>query len=436
MAVALYGVVVGGGATSWRKDGTVILVKDTGARMFYFGGQLHPVLNDTSAKLLAGDQMGIQVLGAKSLAGTPSGQAVGIVGAPEALPAVGSLSRASWSACVTQPPPMSSGTTPRVSLVVGAVPEATVLTGNQAVLATAPDRTTYLLWNGARWRLDTANGATAGLGYDSVPAVPVPASVLNILPAGADLSPPETPGAGDPGPTFTTGQATRIGQLFTGPGGEHYLLRRDGLVPLTAMLFALLRGDPATQRDAYGGQSVSAVAIGPADLARLRSTSGEVTDLTGGAALPAVPPAALSVPADQSLCLRAVPTGTTPTIGVALARSGVVAGVPPVMDPGVATSCGQADQVVIASGTGAVARGVSIGGGIDAVQYLVTDIGVKYPMSASGAKQLGYAGSVEVRLPDALLGLLPTGPVLDPQAVMAGGGASGPASPGLGACRP
>src|SRR6266705_2431294 len=45
LIVALYGLVVGGGADSWRKDGTLILVKDSGARLLYLGGQLHPVLN-------------------------------------------------------------------------------------------------------------------------------------------------------------------------------------------------------------------------------------------------------------------------------------------------------------------------------------------------------------------------------------------------------
>jgi hypothetical protein len=65
-----------------------------------------------------------------------------------------------------------------------------------------------------------------------------------------------------------------------------------------------------------------------------------------------------------------------------------------------------------------VARGLSAGGGTDTVQYLVTDTGVKYPMSANGARQLGYAGGPEVRLPAAMLALLATGPVLDPQAVV------------------
>src|SRR5262249_55546013 len=153
-------------------------------------------------------------------------------------------------------------------------------------------------------------GALAGLGYDSIPAVPVPASVLNILPAGADFSPPLTPGEGDPGPTLANGQPTRIGQIFTGPGGEHYLLRHDGLVPLTATLFALLRGAPATQRDAYDGQPIGAPPVGPADLARLRSTSRSVSDLTVDGALPAVPPTAMAVPAGQALCVRVTPTAS------------------------------------------------------------------------------------------------------------------------------
>src|SRR5262249_20184134 len=111
-------------------------------------------------------------------------------------------------------------------------------------------------------------------------------------------------------------------------------------------------------------------------------------------------------------------------------------GAAPVVDLGVQTSCSQTDQVMIPAGTGVVARAVSTGGGIDTVQFLVTDIGVKYPMSAIGAKQLGYAGAGEVRLPAALLALLPTGPVLDPQAITGRGGAVGSSTFDSGQCRP
>jgi hypothetical protein len=242
--------------------------------------------------------------------------------------------------------------------------------------------------------------------------------VLNVLPAGADLAPPVVPGRGEPGPSFDDSQPTRIGQLFTGPSGEHYLLRRDGLVPLTATLFALLRGDPATQRVAYAGASVTVRAVGPDDLSRLRATPGAAAELTRNGLLPPQPPTAVAVTNRQALCVRVSPHGATPTISVEQVDTGLVSGPAPAVDPGVVRSCSQADQVVIPAGKGAVVRGLSAGGGTDTEQYLVTDTGVKYPMTAAGARQLGYVGTLEVRLPVALLALLPTGPELDPADVV------------------
>jgi type VII secretion protein EccB len=305
----------------------------------------------------------------------------------------------------------------RTSVVVGTVATARPLLGGQAMLALGPDHADYLLWNGRRWRL--GGGAVAALGYDSAQPLALRATALNVLPAGADLAAAGVGQRGQPGPTLA-GQPTRVGQLFNGAAGEHYLLRADGLIPLTATVFALLRGDPATQRDAYGGASVTVASIGPDDLARHRSPTDPAT-LSGGGTFPATPPALVSLEAHQALCLRVSPGGdSAPTVRLDLADGGSVGGPAPAVDPGVVPACEAADQVHIGAGGGAVVRTLSAGGGAGSVQYLVTDVGVKYPMSADGAKQLGYAGSSEVRLPSALLAMLPTGPDLDPADALAG----------------
>jgi hypothetical protein len=54
--------------------------------------------------------------------------------------------------------------------------------------------------------------------------------------------------------------------------------------------------------------------------------------------------------------------------------------------------------------------------------YLVTDNGVKYPIPSAGVvTQLGYRLSAAVSLPTTVLGLLPTGPSLDPRELAHGG---------------
>ncbi len=87
LVVALFGFVVPGGNTKWEKSGTLVLVEDTGARYLSVEGVLHPVHNLTSARLLAGGSLTVSSVKSKSLREAPRGPAVGVVGAPDSLPA-------------------------------------------------------------------------------------------------------------------------------------------------------------------------------------------------------------------------------------------------------------------------------------------------------------------------------------------------------------
>src|SRR5688572_19605649 len=92
-AVGVYGLVVGGGATSWRAGTFVIVEKETGTRYIYRDGYLHPVLNFASARLVLGQPAPAKMVSAKSLVGVARGAALGIPGAPDALPDRGRLAR-------------------------------------------------------------------------------------------------------------------------------------------------------------------------------------------------------------------------------------------------------------------------------------------------------------------------------------------------------
>ncbi|MFD0598243.1 type VII secretion protein EccB [Catellatospora coxensis] len=52
--------------------------------------------------------------------------------------------------------------------------------------------------------------------------------------------------------------------------------------------------------------------------------------------------------------------------------------------------------------------------------WLITDIGVRYPMSDAAVAALGYSGVAPVTMPATLLALVPAGPLLDPAAAAAG----------------
>src|SRR5215472_469880 len=50
--VGVFGVLRPGGATAWKSGQAMIMEKETGTRYLYLGGELHPVLNYASARLL------------------------------------------------------------------------------------------------------------------------------------------------------------------------------------------------------------------------------------------------------------------------------------------------------------------------------------------------------------------------------------------------
>ncbi|WP_030246986.1 type VII secretion protein EccB [Streptomyces sp. NRRL S-350] len=427
LIAAVYGVLVPGGATGWKKPGTLVLVKDSGARYLYLDGTLHPLLNETTARLLTGDQLTVDQVSLRSLADTPRGAPLGILGAPDGLPAPERLTTAPWLACATLRPGPSGTRQPQLALAVDPAAHGTALTDRQGLLVTAPDGTTHLLWHGRRLRLDTQNGARQALGQAAATAQPVTQAFLNALPAGPDLAAPDIDQRGTPGPDLAT-RPTRIGQLFTGPAGEPYLLTRAGLTPLTPLAFELLRYDPRTQQSAYQGDAATPAAVNAADLAAHSAPPAPAA--TG---LPTAPPELLTAPQGRDVCAELSPGDPAPTTSVTLLDDTAVQGPAPTAQPGVEAPCAGADTVTVRPGGGALVRALSTAG-TGTTLYLVTDTGVKYPLASPAvAKQLGYGGAAPAGLPAALLTLLPTGPSLDP-AALTGAPATPAPNPAAPAC--
>ncbi|MGW1179100.1 type VII secretion protein EccB [Kitasatospora sp. NPDC002543] len=424
LGVTVYGVISPGGGDGWAKPGTLVVVRESGARYLSVGGQLHPVLNDTSARLLAGEQMTVQQVSRESIADAPRGAPVGIVGAPDGLPSAGDLDGGTWLVCGTLQPGPTGTPVPRLGLLVDPEAEGKALTPGQGLLVAVPDGSTHLLWQGQRLRVDTANQALQALGYGGATPFPVSAGVLNALPAGPDLAAPAVAGRGEPGPELA-GKPTRIGQLFEAAGGAHYLLTKAGLAPLTPTLYELLRGDPRTQKEAYGNAAPTASPIGPMDLAGHTAPGGPPSP-----GLPETPPALVAPLRGEGVCADLHAGGGAPTTAVTvLPAARAEAGRPPVAPAGTATGagCAVADRIAVRPGRGALVRALS-GAGAGSTEYLVTEGGVRYPLpSAAVAKKLGYGGVTPVAVPAAVVALLPSGPSLDPAAV---GDAPGAAAAG------
>ncbi|MFY1616216.1 type VII secretion protein EccB [Micromonospora sp. WMMD736] len=405
---AVYGYFVPGGATKWRTPGVLVLEKETGTRYVYAGGALHPVLNHASTRLLFGGEPGVVAVSRNSLKGVPHGQPVGIVGAPDALPASGKVADQVWTVCALalrdQAGALSTGTTLTIDGAAGVGTPA--LGAREAAVATAGGQT-FLIWQGRRLRV-TQPWLARLFGYDKS-AVPVEPSWLDLIPVGPDLTPVPVARRGAPGPVID-GRQARIGELFVARGaGTHerrYLLLSDGLAELNQLAYTIVAADEATTK-LYGGRAVTPAELSPAALARLSVSARAVLP----AGVPESPPRLPALPTDGTWCVRHT---------MADGRVEVTAGQPAPASAAVSDSAGvtrtslTAARITVGSGLGGLVlagrQDQAVGSGF----YLVADVGVKYPLaSAQVAGQLGYPATGARPVPRRLLELLPTGPLLE-----------------------
>ncbi|MGC4879760.1 type VII secretion protein EccB [Micromonospora sp. DT43] len=407
----IYGIFRPGGDSSWRQAGVVIAVKETGARYLLLEGQLRPVLNYATARLVLGSSTPARLVqvSRNSLKGVPVGAPIGIPGAPDAVPVAERLHSGAWTVCAQPPEPSGAAAT---TLLLGDLTTPVALTDREGFLVVTADRQRYLVWQGRRYRLDER--AAVALGYAAVEPVFVTPAWLNPVPAGRDLASPEVGGRGSAGPSIG-GRASVIGQVYEvrNPASdvpEMFLSRSDGFVRLSRTAAALVLADPAI-RKAYTGGVIAPIPVRPDELAGATVTgSAEFVD-----GYPPEPPKPVSGPSTLP-CVGFRPSKETVTVSLTRVATSAVRDALPVPRTAVAAG-GTVDRVLIAAGTGVLARNPYAPGGGGAL-YLVSEYGVKFPLPPSGAAALGYAGAAPVDVPAELLELLPTGPVLDPAAAL------------------
>jgi type VII secretion protein EccB len=401
-AFLVWGLISTSGKPVALTAGELVMAKETGARYIYAGHELRPVLNWSSAMLLTAGNTAMTAVPAATLAGLAQGQPVGIVGAPDSLPAAGAVNKGSWLVCA-----QNTGQ-PEVSVSIGVPARAVPPPPNGALLVQASGEQ-YLIWHGQRLKLD-APWIAAALGLGRARVLQVSPAWLNAVPAGPDLRPISVSGTGGQGPVIGAVRTT-IGQVLVtrnvSSPSEFYLAEAGGLVPIAAAQAAIVLGDPANAA-AYPGAAGAPVPVSPAAIVHAPIVHQTLPD---GAGAPASPPSA----DDTSIGLPCMdyPSagGVPPRLVFAEPPPGAA---PAVNSPGVSGSPQTASLIDVAPGGGAFVRSLAAPGvGGDSL-YLVTDAGVKFPVpSASAASALGYRAGRAVAMPASLLGLLPTGPALD-----------------------
>ncbi|MFB0619637.1 type VII secretion protein EccB [Streptomyces sp. AGS-58] len=392
---AVYGLIKPGGNTAWARPHAIVVEKETGTRFLYVDGVLHPVVNYASALLGAaggGGGSDVHTVSRNSLAGVRRGTEIGIPAAPDSVPQAAALLSGDWTRCLT--PGRNKGET--LDFAPDDSPAARApVTGRRALLR-ATDGTEYLLWNGVRYRLGDRSTLIA-LQLDSQDPLPAPDGWLAALPAGPTVNAAGLPGRGKQGPRVGDRPA-RVGDVFTsaadGKGAtQFYVLRTDGLAPLTRTEFQLL----ATSEGAAEPREVT-----PRDIAAVggsadRSLLHRLPDFLAGPVLR---------PGGSALCLRQRVTGGTRVRTAVTLEERPAATAPPVDVP---------------VGHGLLVQALPLPPrGVTPQLYLVTELGVKYPLADQDTlSALGFGGGQARTVPRAVLDLLPTGPALSRTAALA-----------------
>ncbi|MGC9668214.1 type VII secretion protein EccB [Planosporangium sp. 12N6] len=409
---ALYGVFAGGSG-NWRTEGQVIIEKGTGTRYVFYkpDDSLHPVINYTSALLIAGSSAKPTVVtwSQSALDGARRGAPMGIVGAPDSLPDTKHLVRSEWTLCSQK---SADGTDP------AGKPQSVLLVGDSvtggqelvpagrstqptALLVSTPDGKRYLVYNKHRYQVTQPTQVLAAFRWAATSPLPVSPALVNALPAGPDLKLLPIPRRGERSSVLP---GAKVGQVYRlANAGQYSVLLADGLANITKAQSDLLLADPET----------------PA------SSDGQAIDLSAteySVAKKSATGLAAALPFDEAPVLRPTPGSVCVSISDAQGVEKVVVD-PKLPDSSAAavtparTANGGilADRIVIPAGHGVLVEAVSAPGAPGGAVSLVTDRGIRYPLANRDlAATLGYAGVTPATMPAELVALLPAGPALDP----------------------
>ncbi|WP_078294650.1 type VII secretion protein EccB [Mycobacterium sp. D16R24] len=224
---------------------------DTGSLFVRVGDTLYPVLNLTSARLIAGKPDNPEPVKSSALSKFGTGPLVGIPGAPVWPITSPRQDRSRWAVCDSLADnPLAA---PKVTALAGALsPEdrSHVLPEGHAVLMRYAG-STYAVWGSVRSPIDTSDRATAlAVGVDVSTAKPraMSRALLNAIPATPPLRIPVIPNAGAPSP-WPIAPGVVVGSILQvedpSGGTEFFALTDQGVQKVTPLVASLIRGSNA-----------------------------------------------------------------------------------------------------------------------------------------------------------------------------------------------
>ncbi|MEI7715385.1 MAG: type VII secretion protein EccB [Mycobacterium sp.] len=230
------------------KMGTGNLYVEHSTNQLYLmvSGQLHPVYNLTSARLVLGkaeDPAGAKTADLNRL---PKGQVMGIPGAPYATP-VSSDSTSRWALCDT----LSGVDTDHVAVQTAVISMPLRVNPVDPIL---PNEILLAAYQGKSWAItstgrhatDLANRAMSealGIPPDVKPS-PISAALFNAIPDNGSWQLPPIPSAGAPNTLglpdpMVIGSVLQVRRATT--GRQYFVVLSDGIAPVNANTAAVLR---------------------------------------------------------------------------------------------------------------------------------------------------------------------------------------------------
>lgn len=400
------------GAQAWKQDGAYIIEKETGARYVMIEGELAPVENYTSARLIVGPDITPVRASRKDLAEAPIGPRRGIVGAPDSLPDAEHVTSSPWTTCVRQEGTGKEAET-KVDVYVGEdVAEfGAEEVGDRAVVVAEPDNGLFLIWNGLRYQTDEDSLSRLGLG--SPDPIPVKANWLNAVPAGPPLIAMTVPNRGTDADYSVGGQSVSIGDVIATDVNTYYVVHQSGLEEIKETEYLLLRGaraelgltvwDDMTAADVTAEDVPTVAEDDELSAADLPDSPPELASLRDGTATPVCAWFEGGDRGEATMTLGGnLPEPRNAEVASAASR--------------VSISPATADRVSVPAGEIAIVSELP-GPKVAASGYfLVTDAGVRYPVPTEDVlATLGFGEADPVAVPGNVLELVPLGPSLNPE---------------------
>jgi type VII secretion protein EccB len=363
-------------------DAAIVMDQTSGALYVRIDDTVHPVLNLTSARLIAQAADNPRHATTADLAEAKHGALLGIPGAPAVVGPALSETESGWTAC--------DGA--HTTVIAGPVRPPSQ---GEPVLVTGRSATTYLLYDGKRAAVDLADqGIVHALHLDGVEPRPVSPAVLSLLPEVPPISAPSIPDAGLPGPGalpgFAIGDVVRVEQA---EAAEYFVVLAGGVQRIS-----VVAADVIHSAVARPGTEITTVA------------AAAIEQLPTLGVLPVADfPERIGTPRGRDvpvLCASWAAGATSVSAGDGLPHDGSLTAVPLAQADGDGPAV---DAVYVPPGHSAYVRSSGLAASTGSV---ITDTGVRFPVGdAEAVRVLGLPEHPEPA-PWSLLALLPAGPEL------------------------